>query len=188
MHFQKSPIGGAYVIDIDPRVDTRGFFARTSCMRELEEHGLNNKFVQQSISWNPVKGTLRGMHFQAPPNMEDKLVRTTRGSIFDVFVDMRPGSPTLGQWHGETLTADNHRSLYIPKGCAHGYQILEPDTEVFYQMTEYYVQGGARGIQWDDAELAIKWPLAFDISDPRVLSEADRNQPTWSQVRDTIYL
>jgi dTDP-4-dehydrorhamnose 3,5-epimerase len=186
MQFIPTPIAGAFLLKLEPRADTRGFFSRTSCQDELAEHGLNNNFFQQSISWNPKRGTLRGMHFQAQPHMEDKLVRVTRGSAFDVFLDMRPNSPTCGKWHGEVLSADNRLSFYIPKGCAHGYQILENDTEVFYQMTERYQPTGARGIAWNDPVLAIKWPLEFDAADVHLLSEADRNQPSWEAVKKTI--
>jgi dTDP-4-dehydrorhamnose 3,5-epimerase len=188
MFFHKTAIEGAYLIEIDPRRDDRGYFARTSCVDELKEHGLDGDFLQQSISWNPLQGTLRGMHFQAAPNFEDKLVRVTRGSCFDVFFDMRPNSPSYGKWHGEVLTADNHRSFYIPKGCAHGYQILEPNTEVFYQMTVRYLNGTAKGIAWDDPDLAITWPQKFDVTDRRLLSEVDSRQPSWREVQKNVGL
>lgn len=186
MLFAETPLVGAYIITLDRRTDPRGFFARTACQDELAEKGLNGNFVQQSISWNPLKGTVRGMHFQAPPHMEDKLVRVTRGAAWDVFLDMRPDSPTRGQWYGVELTADNRVGVYIPRGFAHGYQILEDNTEVFYQMTERYQPTGARGIRWDDEDLAISWPLSFDPTDRRQLSEADSRQPGWAQVREAI--
>ena len=184
MHFQKTKIEGAYLVELDPRRDERGYFARTACVDEFTRMGLNANFVQQSISWNPLKGTLRGMHFQAYPHLEDKLVRVTRGSAFDVFFDMRRSSPSYGLWHGEYLTADNHMAVYIPAGCAHGYQILEDNTEVFYQMTVHYQQGGARSIAWNDPEIGIRWPLLFDPQDRRQLSHADVVAPSWRAVRD----
>lgn len=186
MHFTQTPIEGAFLIELDPRPDDRGYFARTMCMNELAGHGLNANFVQQSISWNPLAGTLRGMHFQASPHYEDKLVRVTRGSCFDVFFDMRPESPSFGKSHGQVLSADNHLSFYIPKGCAHGYQILEPNTEVFYQMTEEYQPSGARGIAWNDPDVGIEWPMTFDPNDRRQLSAADANQPSWAELQKTL--
>ena len=186
MFFHNTPIADAYILELDHRVDERGYFARTACVDEISERGVNANFVQQSISWNPLKGTLRGMHFQAQPFLEDKLVRVTRGAAYDVFFDMRPHSPSFGQWFGDTLTADNHRSFYIPQGCAHGYQILEPNTEVFYQMTVRYQAGGARAIAWNDPDMGIPWPLDFDSNDRRQLSTADAKAPLWSEVRKTL--
>ena len=188
MFFHETPIHGAFLIELELRPDDRGFFARTVCVDELSAHGLNANFVQQSISWNPLAGTLRGMHFQAPPNLEDKLVRVTRGSCFDVFFDMRKDSPSFGKWHGKVLSADNHCSFYIPKGCAHGYQILEPNTEVFYQMSERYQPGGARGFAYDDNEVRIDWPMKIDATDRRLLSQADAKQPSWAEVRESLFV
>jgi dTDP-4-dehydrorhamnose 3,5-epimerase len=184
---EEVPLAGAYVITIEPRPDPRGYFARTACRKELKDAGLEDNFVQQSMSWNPYKGTVRGMHFQSAPHYEDKLVRVTRGSAYDVFLDMRPESPTFGRWHGVELTADNHVSVFLPKGFAHGYQILEENTEVFYQMSEWY-QGReyAQAIRWDDPELAIDWPLAIDATDLRLLSEADQKANSWAETRRAI--
>lgn len=186
MIFHKTPIDGAFVLELDQRYDERGYFARTACVDEISANGANSNFVQQSISWNPLKGTLRGMHFQAQPFLEDKLVRVTRGSAYDVFFDMRPHSPSYGKCYGDTLTADNHRSFFIPAGCAHGYQILEDNTEVFYQMTVRYQAGGARSIAWNDPDLGIIWPLPFDPDDRRQLSAADANALSWAEVKKSL--
>lgn len=158
MNFSPTSIPGAFLIEIEPHGDERGFFARTVCVEEFARHGLNGHFVQQSVSWNPLLGTLRGLHYQAAPWQEEKLVRVTRGAIFDVIVDLRPDSVTYGEWFGTELTAENHRQLYLPKGMAHGFQTLADETEVFYEMTVPYHAEAARGIRWDDAQLAVRWP------------------------------
>lgn len=158
MIFTPTPIPGALLIDLEPQADERGFFARSLCVEEFARHGLEGRMVQQSLSWNPRRGTLRGLHYQAAPHAEDKLVRVTRGAIFDVIVDLRPGSTTFGHWHGVELNADNRRQLYIPKGLAHGFQTLEDNSEVFYQMTVPFHSDAPRGIRWDDPSLAIAWP------------------------------
>lgn len=150
-------------------VDERGAFARRFCADEFRALGLETDLVQRSISFNDRAGTLRGMHFQAPPHLEAKIVRCTRGAIFDVMVDLREGSPTYGQWHGEELTADNRLMLYIPKGFAHGFQSLVDNTEVDYEITPTYVAGAAAGFRFDDEKLAINWPIAEVI-----ISERDR--------------
>jgi dTDP-4-dehydrorhamnose 3,5-epimerase len=159
MRFTPTPIPGAVLIDLEPHADERGFFARSLCVDEFREHGLDGRMVQQSLSWNPRRGTLRGLHFQAEPHAEDKLVRVTRGAIYDVIVDLRADSTTRGHWFGVELSADNRRQIYIPRGLAHGFQTTEDDTEVFYQMTVPFHADAPRGIRWDDPELAIAWPL-----------------------------
>lgn len=180
MRFTPTPLTGAYVIDLEPIEDERGFFARSLCVEEFLQHGLNAKMVQQSVSWNPRRGTLRGMHFQAPPHAEDKLVRVTQGAMFDVIVDLRPNSSTCGQWFGVELSASNHKQLYIPKGLAHGFQTLEDNTEVLYQMTVPYAPGAGRGLRWDDPALAIAWPLPELARSERYVSERDMQWPPYT--------
>ncbi|MBN9332117.1 dTDP-4-dehydrorhamnose 3,5-epimerase [Devosia sp.] len=169
MKFTETPLAGAYVIDIEPHADERGFFARTVSTEGFAEHGLGASFVQQSISFNVLKGTLRGLHFQAAPHEEDKLVRVTRGAIFDVIVDLRKNEPTLGKWFGVELSAVNHRQLYIPKGFAHGFQTLDDNSEVLYAMTVPYAPGFARGVRWDDPEIGVEWPLPHSVIGARDL-------------------
>ncbi len=159
----------------EPRRDERGFFARTWCREEFAAHGLNPNLVQCSISFNAKRGTLRGMHYQAMPHQEAKLVRCTRGAIYDVVLDLRPGSPTFGQWHAAELTADNRQMVYIPEGVAHGLQTLSDDTEVFYQISEFYHPESSRGVRWNDPAFGITWP----ISEP-ILSERDRGHSNFS--------
>lgn len=177
MKFIATPLSGAYVIDIEPLNDERGFFARTICMNEFEKQGLTADFIQQSISWNPHKGTLRGMHYQVTPHEEVKLVRVTRGAIFDVIVDMRQHSPTLGQTFSVELSAENHRQLYIPKGMAHGFQTLQADTEILYQMDTAFQPGYSRGILWSDKSLQIRWPEAAN----RLISDKDNALPSFTE-------
>lgn len=177
MKFIETPLAGAYLVEIEPRDDERGFFARTVCVDEFAAKGLSGQFVQQSVSWNPYRGTLRGLHFQEEPYAEEKLVRVTRGAIFDVIVDLRRGSPTFAQTCTVELTADRRNALYVPKGFAHGFQTLEANTEVLYEMTTRFSPGAARGIRWDDPELAIGWPLPIDTEDQRTISRADLSHP-----------
>lgn len=159
MIFSKTSLAGdAFVIDIERHEDYRGFFARTVCRDEFQQHGLSTEFSQQSISFNPKKGTLRGMHWQIEPYAEEKLVRATRGAIFDVIVDIRPDSKTFRQWHAAELSEHNRRQIYIPKGFAHGFQTLEEDTEVLYEMTMSYHPEASRGFLWNDPTIDIKWP------------------------------
>nr|WP_241697592.1 dTDP-4-dehydrorhamnose 3,5-epimerase [Mariprofundus sp. NF] len=152
--------------------DERGFFARSWCRDEFEEHGLNSNLVQCNISYNSSKGTLRGMHFQLPPHEEAKLVRCIRGAIYDVIVDLRPASPTYCQWQGVELNESNRSALYIPEGFAHGFLTLTDDAEVFYQMSSVFVPGSAAGIRWDDPTFAIHWP-----EQPQCLSDKDQTYP-----------
>ncbi len=173
MRFIQTELPGAYIIAPQPLEDERGFFARISCAREFEDRGLVSTFVQSSIAYNRKKGTLRGMHFQLSPHEEVKTVRCTMGAIYDVIVDLRPRSPTFRSWTSVVLSAENRRMLYIPEGFAHGYQTLEDDTEVVYQMSQFYAPESARGIRWDDPSIAIRWP---DV-DRRVISDKDRERP-----------
>lgn len=173
MRFIETSLKGAFIIDPEPIEDDRGFFARTFCSREFAEHGLETQFVQCSISYNRLKGTLRGLHYQAPPHEEVKLVRVTFGAIYDVIVDLRVGSPTYWRWAAVELTAANRRSLYVPMGLAHGFQTLEDGTEVVYQISTFYAPKAARGLRWDAPSLAIRWPEA----EHRVISTRDQSFP-----------
>jgi dTDP-4-dehydrorhamnose 3,5-epimerase len=173
MIFHSLKLAGAYRIEPQLVVDERGAFGRRFCADEFHAFGLETDLVQRSISVNARAGTLRGMHFQAPPYLEAKIVRCPRGAIFDVMVDLRKGSPTYGQWHREELTADNHRMLYIPKGFAHGFQSLVDNTEVDYEITPAYVPGAGAGFRFDDPALAIDWPIA-DV----IISERDQTLPS----------
>src|SRR6478735_6768314 len=149
---------GAFIIDVERHQDERGFFARTWSGEEFRAHGLSDQLTQCSLSFNHRKGTLRGMHYQAAPHGEIKLVRCTAGAIYDVIVDLRPDSPAFRHWVGVELTADNRRMLYIPDGCAHGFQTLQPASEVFYQITGPYVPDAGRGVRWNDPAFGIDWP------------------------------
>jgi len=173
VRFIETELAGAYIIEPERLEDERGFFARVSCAREFEGKGLSSTFVQTSIAYNRKSGTLRGMHFQVAPYEEVKTIRCTAGSIYDVIIDLRPDSSTYRCWAGVVLSAENHRTLYVPGGFAHGYQTLEDGAEVFYQMSEYYVPESARGIRWDDPSIAIHWPDAAE----RVISDKDRELP-----------
>lgn len=172
MIFTQSGLAGAFVIELERLADERGFFARTWCVKEFAEHGLTDRFVQANLSVTPRAGTLRGMHWQDPPHAEAKLIRVTAGAIHDVIVDLRPGSPTHAQHVGVRLDADNRRMLYVPEGCAHGFLTLADDTEVTYQMSEYYSPEAARGARWDDPSFGITWP-----AEVRVISERDATYP-----------
>jgi dTDP-4-dehydrorhamnose 3,5-epimerase len=171
MIFTQTPLKGAYIVDIEPIYDERGFFARTWCEKESRAYGLNTIFVQSNVSYNKKKGTLRGMHYQTKPYEEDKLVCCIKGSIYDVILDLRPDSETYQQWISFVLGDNNRKMLYIPKGVAHGFQTLEDETEVFYQMSEYFNPDGSRGVRWDDAAFNIVWPSVED----RIISDKDRN-------------
>ncbi len=169
MIFTETKLKGAFIIDPERHEDERGFFARTWCEQQFARHGLNLRLVQCSISFNKRKGTLRGMHYQAKPHEEARLVRCTMGAIYDVIIDLRPASPTLTQWVAVELAADNRRTLYVPEGFAHGFQTLADNTEVFYQMSEFYTPESARGVRWDDPAFGIEWPPG-----KRIMSERDR--------------
>jgi len=175
MIFTETKLKGAYVIDIDMLEDERGFFARSWCRREFEDHGLNPQLVQCNISFNARKGTLRGMHYQEKPHEEAKLIRCTMGSLYDIIVDIRPDSPSFKQYTGVILTPLNHRMLYVPEGFAHGFLTLEDNTEVFYQMSEFFAPGHARGFRWDDPSFGIQLPAGVEV-----ISERDKNYPDYN--------
>ncbi|MFQ5450567.1 MAG: dTDP-4-dehydrorhamnose 3,5-epimerase [Nitrospinaceae bacterium] len=173
MIFCKTPLADAWVIDLEKHEDERGFFARAWCRKEFEENGLDPQLVQANLSYNKIKGTLRGMHYQAAPHQEIKLMRCIRGALYDVIIDVRPQSPTYKQTFGVELTADNRKMLYVPKGFAHGFQTLADHTEAFYLVSEFYAPGSERGIRWNDPAFGIQWPR----TDGMVVSEKDRNWP-----------
>lgn len=178
MIFVETKLKGAFIVEPEKLEDERGFFARTFCQKEFEAHGLNPRLVQCSVSYNEKKGTLRGMHYQAFPYAEAKLVRCTRGAVYDVIVDLRYDSPTFKHWVAVELSAENHRMLYIPEGCAHGFQALEDNTEVVYQMSEFYHPESARGVRWDDPAFRITWPIKdviISIKDASFGAFADGN-------------
>lgn len=174
MIFTPTEIAGAYVIDIQRLADARGFFARAWCQQEFTEHGLAADLSQANIAWSAKRGTLRGLHYQAAPHEEAKLVRCTQGAAYVVAADIRPASPSHGRWIGVDLSADNHRLLYVPKGCAQGYQTLVDNSELFYQMSTAYVPGLNRGIRHDDPHFQIRWPLP--VSE---ISAADASWPLY---------
>lgn len=167
MIFTETNLRGAFLVDLERNEDHRGFFARTWCSREFEAHGLNPRLVQCSVSSNARKGTLRGLHYQAAPFAEAKLVRCAVGAIFDVIVDLRHASPTRGQHVGVELTASNHRALYVPEGVAHGFLTLTDGSQVLYQMSEFYHPAAAGGVRWNDPAFGIAWPAAPVAISPR---------------------
>jgi dTDP-4-dehydrorhamnose 3,5-epimerase len=175
MIFIETQLKGAFIIKPERLEDERGFFARTWCQREFEAHGFNSRLVQCNISFNKKAGTLRGMHYQAAPYEEAKLVRCTQGAIYDAIIDLRPESPTFKQYTAIVLTAQNRKMLYVPEGFAHGFLTLEDHTEVFYQMSEFYAPEYARGIRWNDPAFNIQWP-----ADVQVISDRDRNYPDFT--------
>jgi dTDP-4-dehydrorhamnose 3,5-epimerase len=176
MRFAQTSLVGAYLIEPELILDERGFFARTYCRDEFTQKGLNPSLVQCNISYNKVSGTLRGMHFQKGPYPEAKLVRCTRGAIYDVIVDLRIKSTTFCQWIGVELTAENRKALYVPEGFAHGFLTLKSDTEVLYQMTEFFHAECTVGIRWDDPFFAIDWPEEIDV-----ISNRDANYPDFNK-------
>lgn len=173
MVFHETPLKGAYTLDLQKVEDERGFFARIWCRRELELHGITGNLAQASLSFNRWRDTLRGMHFQAPPHEETKIVRCMRGRLHDVIVDLRPASPTYTKWFGVELSAENRQALIIPPGFAHGFQTLENATEILYLISEFYHAEAARGVRWNDPVLAIEWPEA----DRRIISQKDQTWP-----------
>lgn len=179
MIFSTTPLEGAWIIDNEPIEDYRGFFARSVCKKEFYMHGLNAEFVQQSVSFNKKKGTLRGLHYQKKPYEEDKLVRVTRGSIFDVIVDIRKESISYGKWFGIELSEYNNRQIYIPKGFCHGFQTLNDNTEVLYQMTTEFCPDSSRGIRWNNPDFNIDWPFLTHVEKEEYMSYADQNLPFW---------
>jgi len=176
MKFTPTPLPGAYVIDLERLEDERGFFARSWCQREFEAQGLNSRVVQCDASFNAKKGTLRGMHYQVKPFEEAKLVRCTVGSIYDLIVDIRPDSASYGQHFGLVLSWENHSMLFVPEGFAHGFLTLSDNTEVFYQMSEFYAPDHERGFRWNDPAFAIEWP-----ADVLIMSDRDRNYPDFTK-------
>ena len=174
MIFTETKLKGSYLIDLERKEDHRGFFARSWCRKEFEEHGLNPDLLQINVGFNSKKGTLRGMHYQVAPDAEVKVVRCTMGSIFDVIVDVRPDSSTRMQWFGVELTSGNHRMLYVPEGFAHGYQTLEDQSEICYQTSRFYAPASARGCRHDDPAFRIQWPLPIGC-----ISEADLAWPKY---------
>lgn len=172
MRFIPTELDDAYLIELEPVTDERGFFARTFCEKEFAEKGLTSYFVQCNIAWSKAKGTLRGMHYQIAPYAEVKIVRCTRGAIYDVIIDLRTESSTYCKWAAVELTPASNKMLYIHKGFAHGYQTLEPDTEVSYLASNFYTPSAQRGVRWDDPAFGIHWPIPNPI-----LSEKDRSHP-----------
>jgi dTDP-4-dehydrorhamnose 3,5-epimerase len=168
--FRETKLPGAFVIDLQKHEDERGFFARSWCRKEFEAHGLDPRTVQCNVSFNKVKGTLRGMHYQVAPYAEAKLVRCTRGAIYDVIIDLRRESATYKQHVSEVLSSNNYKSLFVPEGFAHGFQTLEDNSEVFYQMSEFYSAEHQRGLRYNDPAFGINWP-----TDVMVISDRDRN-------------
>lgn len=167
MIFTETRLRGAFIIDLEPREDERGSFARTFCQREFEDRGIKSSIVQASIATNRRKGTLRGMHFQYPPAAETKIVRCTRGAILDIIVDLRPESPTYLEHVAVELSAENMRALYVPERLAHGYQTLRDNTEASYQMNERYTPSAEGGLPYDDPRLALEWPLPVTVISAR---------------------
>lgn len=175
MNLVEQNIAGAFLAVPTRHADERGFFARTYCEDRFREHGIDPTISQCSVSHNPTRGTLRGMHLQAEPHGETKLVRCTRGAIYDVLIDLRPDSPTYRDWMGITLSADNVRTLAVPPGVAHGFLTLEPNTEVFYQISAPFHPPAARGVRWDDPAFGVEWP-----AEPRLMSQRDRDYPDFT--------
>ncbi|MEM8924725.1 MAG: dTDP-4-dehydrorhamnose 3,5-epimerase [Actinomycetota bacterium] len=177
MKFTETTLTGAWIIDIDPISDDRGFFARWYCTDELAQHGLEPVGVQGNLSYNRLRGTVRGMHMQRPPAAEIKLIRCMRGAVYDVIIDARPDSPTRWQWVGVELTADNRRALYVPRGFLHGYQTLSDDAEVMYQVSDVYAPGHEAGVRYDDPHIGAEWPLAVTS-----ISEKDQHWPLLADI------
>jgi dTDP-4-dehydrorhamnose 3,5-epimerase len=180
MIFETTKLAGVLQIHIEPRADERGFFARTWCSNEFVNNCLSPRLVQCSVSFNHWKGTLRGIHFQAEPYREAKLVRCTRGALYDVVVDLRPDSQTFREWIGIVLTAENRDMVYVPEGCGHGFLTLQNETEVFYQISEFYHPELARGVRWNDPAFEIVWPEPVEV-----ISERDRTYPDFQEIACT---
>jgi len=176
MRFRETELPGAFLVDLEPRADERGSFARAYCEAEFAAHGLPTRFPQCNISRNDRAGTLRGMHYNAAPHREAKLVRCVSGAVWDAIVDLRPGSPTRFRWMGVELSAERGEALFVPEGFAHGFVTLRDATDVFYQMGRAHVPGAARGLRWDDPRIGIRWPRP-----PAVISERDRTWPDFDE-------
>jgi dTDP-4-dehydrorhamnose 3,5-epimerase len=177
--FHETKLAGVFLVELERYTDERGFFARAFCVREFRKRGLHSAFVNTNVSFSRARGTLRGMHYQIPPHAEAKLVRCTRGAMFDVIVDLRPESETFEQWIGAELTQEDRRMLYVPEGFAHGFLTLTDHVEVTYQVSAFYAPAAERGFRYDDPAFAIEWPL-----DVRVVSEKDRRWPPYDAPRD----
>ena len=175
MIFKETKLSGAYIISIEKREDHRGYFARAWCQKEFEAHSLTTRLVQCNLSFNPKKNTLRGMHYQVAPYEETKLLRCTKGAIFDVIIDLRPESPTFKSWVGVELTEENRDMLFVPEGFAHGYQTLVDNSEVFYQVSEFYQPGSESGLRWNDPSINIQWPMPG----PMTISSKDQSWPDY---------
>ena len=181
MKFTETPLHGAYLVDIEPIADERGFFARTWCEREFRERGLNPNLKQASVSFNHKKGTLRGMHFQTNGHQESKLIRCVAGAVFDVIIDLRQSSPTFTRYFEVVLSLENRRMLYVPKGFAHGFQTLTDGAELFYQISQYYSPENAAGVRWNDPVFSVAWP-----EPPRVISARDQSFPNFDPKRNGL--
>lgn len=181
MKFTETKLTGAFIVDLEPREDDRGFFARSFCQDEFAAHGLKTSIAQANLSWNTKAGTLRGMHFQYPPAAETKFIRCTQGALYDVIVDLRPDSPTFGEHIGVELSAANHRALYVPERFGHGFITLVDSTEASYQVGEFYTPGQEGGLRYDDPALGIQWPIA-----PAVMSDKDQSWTPFADQRATI--
>jgi dTDP-4-dehydrorhamnose 3,5-epimerase len=181
VRFTETKLHGAFIIDVEPREDNRGFFTRAFCQHEFEEHGLNPVIAQANVGFNRKRGTMRGMHFQFPPAAETKYVRCTRGAVLDIIVDLRPESPTYLEHVAVELSADNHRGIYVPERFAHGYQALADDTETSYQVGEFYTPGSEGGLRFDDPALGLSWPLPVTE-----ISEKDRSWPLFSESEEDL--
>lgn len=175
MVFTETKLKGAYLIELETKTDERGFVARAWCQKEFQAHDLVSHFVQCNVSWNKIKGTLRGMHRQVAPHEESKLIRCTRGAIYDVMLDLRRDSPTFGKWQGFELTEENHKSLFVPGGFAVGLQTLKNHSEVVYLVSEFYTPGAEEGVRYNDPAFGIEWPLQVNI-----ISEKDRSWPDYT--------
>ena len=174
--FRETRLSGAYLIEPELKDDARGFFARVWCEKEFAERGLTARVAQCNISFNRTKGTLRGMHYQTDPYREAKIVLCTKGAAYDVIIDLRPESPTFTEWTASELNSENRRMIYVPEGCAHGFQTLKNDTELCYFMSEFYHRECARGVRWNDPRFAVNWPLS-----PGCLSHRDANFPDFRE-------
>ncbi|MEX3618288.1 dTDP-4-dehydrorhamnose 3,5-epimerase [Paenibacillus glucanolyticus] len=184
MLVQSTPLNHAVVIEMEPIQDSRGFFARGFCKETLAQHGIFFDVVQSNMAFNHLPGTLRGMHFQVPPFCEQKIISCYQGAIYDVIIDLNRDSPTFGQWFGLTLSAENHLSLYVPKGFAHGYQTLTENTSIHYMVSEYYTSTHESGVRWDDSAFGIDWPRIEEL----IISPKDKQWKDFNKSTDGMIL
>jgi dTDP-4-dehydrorhamnose 3,5-epimerase len=175
MIFKELELKGAYLVEVKKIEDERGFFGRAWCENEFLDHHLNPNFVQLNTSFSKIKGTIRGLHYQVDPYQEVKFIRCTRGSIWDVIIDLRPTSPTFMKWIGNELSADNYKMVYVPENFAHGFISLENNTEVYYPVTQFYVPGAERGLRWNDPAFKIQWPIEVSMVSEKDSNHADFN-------------